>query len=506
MKIKYLIVSAALFSLLFASCNKNHYDVTHVHGVNGGGELLLPVASASFTVADMMERFELTDMVNWTESGDMSLSFSYESDGVIKGSELLKFNDMNHSWHESFVNPLPITLPYGIDTVVRFQQRVDFQSDNIRVKQAEMKSGRFEFTVASNMGNMQHVVLHSSSIKDADGNDFLLDVPVMGNTFSFDLAGLNYDSDIPNAVDFDAEILFRFTGSQDATLYYDVNLTGRDLLIREMRGYVDAYSSHNYIDTTFTIFPNHLEGLMGVEGVKVSISERNTFGIGAHLIVDTAMMYNDGMAPYSIFDPLPLTVNIPPQEQLGEVFNQLVNGRINVYGGRVYLASTFVVNPDGLSQLVSVSDESVIDTQIDVELPFSFKLDDIRYIDTLDLDLSSIGMPEMIERLTMELAFASTMPLNLRASYYTYDSESGRITDTLLANSELIAASFDGSPKTTEVALVVDENRIDNVMHSDRIIMSCKLDTEKNNVKLNAKQKIDLSLKVKAEYNIDVEF
>lgn len=151
-------------------------------------------------------------------------------------------------------------------------------------------------------------------------------------------------------------------------------------------------------------------------------------------------------------------------------------------------------------------DTSRIDTEVDVEIPFSFTVDDIAYLDTTKMDLSNLELPDMIEELTMDLTFISTLPLNLKASFYAYDSESERITDTLLDEGAVIRASLDGRPTTTDVSLVVDERRLENVMHSDRIIMAYWLDSDGNNVKLNVNQKLDMYLKVRAKYYDNVEF
>ena len=70
----------------------------------------------------------------------------------------------------------------------------------------------------------------------------------------------------------------------------------------------------------------------------------------------------------------------------------------------------------------------------------------------------------------------------------------------------MIKASFDGKPTTTEVTLVVDEDRVDNVLHSDRIIMSYEIDTENHNMHLNINQRLDLSLKGRAKYKGNVDF
>ena len=67
-------------------------------------------------------------------------------------------------------------------------------------------------------------------------------------------------------------------------------------------------------------------------------------------------------------------------------------------------------------------------------------------------------------------------------------------------------ASLSGRPMTTNVSIVVDESRIESVLHSDRIIMAYLLDSSDKYVALNTNQKVDMYLKVKAKYNDTVEF
>jgi len=203
---------------------------------------------------------------------------------------------------------------------------------------------------------------------------------------------------------------------------------------------------------------------------------------------------------------LPLTVDMPPQLEFSEVYNQRVNGSVNVAGGRAFSTSTFIVNPEGFSELVTVVDTCRIDTRVDVEIPFNFNVDDVIYLDTTNMDLASLELPDMIEELTMELTFVSTLPLNLRASFYAYDSENDRITDTLLLDVMVMRASLDGQPTTTNVSIVVDESRVESVLHSDHIIMAYRLDSDDKYVELNVNQKVDMYLKVRAKYNNTIEF
>jgi len=114
-------------------------------------------------------------------------------------------------------------------------------------------------------------------------------------------------------------------------------------------------------------------------------------------------------------------------------------------------------------------------------------------------------MPDMIEQLTLELTFNSTMPLNLGGQFFMYDSSVDQITDTLLVDNQMIAASFDGTPRTTTISVDITEDRVENVMHSDRIIMLFSLDTEARDVVINANQKLDLFARASVKYKGNVE-
>ena len=130
MKSNKLVIALSLVVLLFTACKKEHYDVSNVHGVNAEGELLLPVASKSINMMDLMERFELTDKVEWSESGELSFGFNYEDVGVISGAEILKFKDLYYQGHYATENPY-VTMPMPfVDTVHITQIRLAPKSDS----------------------------------------------------------------------------------------------------------------------------------------------------------------------------------------------------------------------------------------------------------------------------------------------------------------------------------------------------------------------------------------
>lgn len=505
MKICKTIMPVLLAVTLLASCKKSHYDVTNVHGVNAQGEVLLPIGSKTLTIMDMMERFQMDSLITCSDDGGLSLDYYYEGLGVLSGEEILRFKDLHFEEHYSMENPHVEILPY-LDTVLYFERTVEFQAEHIEVFDAMMKSGQFDFTITSNIGVLRRVTLSSPDIMDAMGNNFVMDFYPQEGHFGFNLEGLHCHTDIANSLTFNYKLYCTYMPTTDPDLYVDFKLDGSDVAFSEMTGYLEPYDSRNRLDTTFILFPNNLSGTLDVRDVMMRVSERNTFGVDARLIVDTALIACEGVAPYSVFDPMPLVVELPVQDAFSEVFSQTLSGEIAPKGGKVKTSSLFIVNTSGVDDLITVYDTSNLDVRIDISLPFSFVVNDVQYLDTVNLDLAEIELPDLIEQLTLDLAFNSTLPVDLIGQFYMYDSEHDMITDTLVGDGKLIEASFDGQPTHTSLSFDITEERIEKVMHSDRIIMRYVLDTEAHNVKLNADQRLSLFVKAKAKYNTVVEF
>ena len=505
MKTCRLLLFLCLLAMLLPSCKKDHYDVTHVQGVDAEGELLLPLFSKSFSMMNMLERFQVDSLISCSESGDLSIEYCIEDNDVLSGNRLLRFKDMEFADHYAFENPYTTQAPPDLDTMINFQKTIVFESDEISVLEAMMKMGYLSFHMESNVGDLNRVVLRSSNIRDALGHDFVLDQQIDDNQFGFDLMDLYYQTDAANTLTIDIQLYCTLHPTNEPELFVDLYIQGRDLAMRTMRGFVATHGNRNRMDTVFSLFPDNMGGMLDVKGAKMRLSERNSFPIGARLVVDTAWVSGEGLTPYSIFEPMPLCADLPPQMAFAEVLNQSLNGRINANGGNLFVSSDFIVNPEGVNEMVTLADTCGVDVKVDVEVPFDFTVDNVSYLDTVEVNLSNLELPDLIERLTLELSFTSTLPLNMMGRFYMYDSENDVITDELLPDTHLIQASFDGRPTTTSVSIDITEERIERVLNSDRIIMIYHLDTDAHDVKLNINQMLDVFMKARVKYDGVVE-
>ena len=506
MRFNKIILSLALLAALTVSCNKSHYDVNHVHGVDIEGEALLPLAKGSFTVMDMMQRFEIDSLLTFDASGNMSYAMSFEQEGAVKMGDYLKFNDLTYEEHIVFENPHLMGLIQPIDTMVQFSHTLSFESDYVSIVEALIRSGRFDFEVESNIGTVLHAVVSSSDIKDAQGNDMEVTIPYQDGSFGLSLDGMRYHADSPNTMHLDFELYFTMTETHDDELYVDFVATGSEIRFQEMTGSVACFGIRNYLDTTFSLFPDQISGVLNVNDIHIGLQERNTVNLDAQMKIDTAWITGEGMHPYSLLTSSPFLVNFPVQADFAEVLNKTMDGRINVAGGGIYTASDFIINPSGSTELVTVSEAGQIDFLIDVEIPMAFRVYEVRYMDTVEMQIDSIKAPEWVKKLTLELTFVSTIPFDMGGQFLMYDSNTHQVTEVLLDEPMMIQASYDGQAMQSTVFIEVTEEKLQHVLNSDGMILDLKLDTEGNNVVLNANQGMQFFTKAKVEYDGIVEF
>ena len=506
MKNTKLLWLTLLLGLLFGACNKNRLDFDHFQGVALEGEALLPLAHSSYSVMELMERFQIDSVITTTASGNMFYHYNYEHLNGVTGEDFMFFSNASYDQYFYFSTPFPLFFQNPIDTVVQVKQTVVLESEHVFVRQATLKSGTFGFSVFSNLGAIQRVVVRSDQIRDAEGNAFqYVYTPEAGNA-SIDLAGFQWESAEENTLDFDFEVHLSLQGLVNNDLEFHAHTVASNIALSQMTGRVEPYVSRNVIDTVFDLFPDNVMGNLIIEDIDVHLKMRNTFGMASRLVVDTTLIWGPAMAQMSVFDPMPLVIDMEYSPNFQEVYNAYLTGVICTHGGEAYSSSSFVLNPEGLTDWVTVDDTCSLSAHLDALIPFKFLIDDVHYLDTVNMMLSELDSPEWIKKLTLELTLNSTLPFRLNGGFYMYDSERDEVTDILLQNATLLEASYDGQTKTTTVVLEVTEDRLQNVLRSDQIILDLAVDTESQDVSLNVNQTLNFFVKAKVEYDGNVEF
>lgn len=115
----------------------------------------------------------------------------------------------------------------------------------------------------------------------------------------------------------------------------------------------------------------------------------------------------------------------------------------------------------------------------------------------MNLDLSGVKFPEIVEQLILTLNIDSEMPFNMMAQFYTLDAETGQISDSLLDTQAFIAGRFGDDPVASEIVLDLRRERMSHLFASNKLLMRLGLNTDNNTVILNKED--GLSVKIKAD-------
>ena len=171
----------------------------------------------------------------------------------------------------------------------------------------------------------------------------------------------------------------------------------------------------------------------------------------------------------------------------------------------VRLVGKMVFNPDGLDELISVYDTSALGVSINAQIPFKFNIPGVHYLDTIDLKLSEIETPEIIQEVLMNMAINSELPFNIQLQMLTFDSVAGCVTDSLLTNTAFIAGSFDGNPAKTTSEISVTRDRLKSLFKADKLILRFGLDTDDHDILLNLDNSLEVTLKADLIYGGEMD-
>lgn len=505
MKRLLFLLLAFCLGVAFSSCRKSHYDLNEVNGIHAAGQWNLPVVKSEMSFGDLIQRFHIDTIITFDESGNLKFQYHFEKKKALDADRLLRFKNMDFFDSLSFENPYPFPIPVPIDTVITLSQTIDLQSQNISILSGELKSGLISLFLENNIADVHDVLVECDQIKDASGHGLSFHYHPEEGVQTIDVSGWHFDSE-----DFDEMVLtytvdLTLTASSTTDYYLKTYLTVVDLAVREMRGRVNTYQVHQVFEKEFNFFPDNVIGTMCANSINLTVATRNSFGLSASLSCDTAWLWGPSVAPYSIFDTMPIQAHLPASPDYQVALCKSMKGRIATSCNNVYATTDIVINPDGSDDVVYVVDTCGIDVKVDAELPFAFNVEEFSYFDTLNVKFGQIESPEALKSLALDFAFENTIPLNIKVCTYFFDYDTMQITDTLFVN-QFLPACFDGQPTQETFSVKVDRARLQNVFQSDAILLYVDVDTDARDVVLQMQQALRLLVKTSLDYDATFQF
>ena len=505
-KFVFLGTALTLVVMLLFSCNKNRFALDHLDSAQGSGQWKLPIGTMHVTAMDVLNQLGENDLISQDEAGNLLISYSFPMENLIEGYTMLNLGTFNST--ATFYFDKPIWEKSIIDTVFFIRQAVPVDADSASIVFARIKEGTLIQTYQGNLTSMLvDTWISSPNIIMADGDTLSTDASYV------DLAGaslrIGQDKETTDTLYFNYAVhclLEEITEpSYDLTSILGIS----NLKLSELRGYIDSYVYEYSQDSSFDLGLSNLHGQMAVVDAQMRVEERNTFGnLNAQLRIDRAEFYGGNAQPSSVFSHYPYVLNLVESPTYTDITpaGETVTININTEYDRFGFDAAFNLNPDQGSSLVTITDTSSLSLKLHASIPLKFNSTGISYLDTMNLDMTSIETPEIVKQILLTIAFDSELPLNLNAQFYTLDPETEQITDSLVTSPLHIGASFTGKPVHSEAQVSVTHERMEHLFKSKNLMMRFDIDTEGQNAVLTNTSGLTIGLKADVIYGGEENF
>ena len=477
-----LIVILAIFA---SSCKKNE-----VKKVALDTQLAVSLFSDTVDFRQIINDMDSTTQ-NWLRVRNDSI-FAFYVDtikSVLKASDLLSnIQDVSFNTSTNFAMP-PFDPTNNHDTVIdvdRFMT-MPFHYDGYNIEEVLLRGGdlSFNFVVTPQIEQLKRLEIYSNHILSPEGEPLSIVIDYSkGGRPSVDLA--NYRVIPENDT---VALGARVTIHVDHGVYeggdYTCDLTGglTGVQFKTVYGTIDKPLDSIYDDKTAIDF-----GIAGLSGSAVlpiptiNLDYMNTFGFGTVGDVTKLQFVNENTGLETSLlasDVVEVTVN--PTEGnwrhtriLGftENIDALAGYTRLDFGGELMMS----LNP---GNAFSISDTSTVDIAADIEMPFSFRLTDLCYTDTIPIDLSESSqtadeVDDYIDEIEFFIDYNSKIKINvdLQALFM----KNGVILDSLFNADHILYYSQDNDIETISVR--VTGRKLKNVLRSNDMILRLGASTE----------------------------
>lgn len=337
--------------------------------------------------------------------------------------------------------------------------------------------------------------------------------------YLFDLTGVNGDT--INTFENTLRARIDSTGEKiPLTLEDSISLT---LQVTQMdpqyvKGYIGNHTFTSGLDTSNTEMLRKIQGgTINFEDITASMHITNGMGVPGHIELKQLVSRNRENNENFSSSSLPVGVNIEAGSQSGTSINP-TTANMNVPEAEDYfniLPDQYLyevggeINPDGNTPPYSnfLNLNATISGRLDLDIPLSFRAEDLTIIDTIDFDMQTEGdQNEQIKEGELVLIGNNGYPIDMIVSM-EFINPMGEVVATLSSTDEIAAANTDSEglvteAKETKIRYPMSGEKLNRINTADRVVLNARFTTqpEGQHLKLYDFYQLDINLVGDFEY------
>lgn len=531
MKIKYnALCIFTLFLIITAGCVKDLTSPEDLKIPFWQPVIAVPLASGSFSVADILDTIPEAVSIDINEEGLISLNYS-GSLYSLKPNEILVIP--NQSFDETHSIPLSDQTALIAGESINVEETISFpvvipmdnNGDEIRLDKLYFKSGTLFYYVGVSEHLSGSATLIISELRNQQDEIFQADISFTSgiNTVELDLSNYTLDlteSGSDNEISIGVSAVINASenfSTGNAELFYGSSMD--NIEFKRIEGYFGNLTLSSDRDSLELNFFENISGYINLVDPKITIEVINTFGLSAEIEFEDFESYSPSTGqtveltgegfqnPFTVNEAT--DVNVPATVFMEiNAGNSNLNALLNTTPKTIYGKINGTSNPENNTSMVNfIDEESELNINFDLDIPMWGRAE-VVFADTFDLALSDIENVEEIDSASVRFIFDNGFPIDMVAQLYFLDSL-GQVIDSLFTNSNgrLLESGLINSddeviaPVKTLFDVPLTNERLEIFTSVNRIILKSSVSTngvdEDEDVKFFDHYRLDFKLAVK---------
>lgn len=494
-RIAITTVLVIIMALTTVSCNKK------VKKIVVDNQFAISIFNDTIPLREILNDMDSTTN-SWLRVRNDSV-FVYYADSVnlvLSARDLLShIDDVNFTTSTTFTMP-ELVADHNHDTVITVDKfaTIPFHYDDFVIEEVEMRSGllSFAFDVNPMIESLKGLEIFSNQLLTADGNPLVLIIDTGRPSVEVNLANFRV---IPqnDTVAFGARINLHIENGTYLGGTYNSSLAGSltNVGFKTVYAIVNRTLDSVYADQTAIDYGvNGLSGSAFLPIPKVNITYRNTFGLAARADVSLLQFVNGATGLVTdLLETDHLNIDILPTN--GEYRHFTVEGftdQIDALAGYTRLDFDGRMTMAMPGEHISISDTSSVDIIADIEMPMSFKITDLRYLDTIDVDFGrDVSIDDYFDEIKFFIDYNNQIPLQVM------------MQGVFLQNEMAVDSLFDAGgsilyDESSTLSCVITGRKLQNMMKANKMALRLGVNTEfqTDPVMIRESQTLALRLKI----------
>lgn len=476
-KITTTTILVILMAMTTVSCKKKE-----VKKIAVDNQFAIAIFNDTVSIKELLNDLDSTTN-SWLRIRNDSI-FAYYADsvnGVLRASDLLDagIEDIDFTTSTAFTMP-EFDPTNNHDTIIEVEKfmTVPFNFEGFSIDSVLLRKGMltFGFEVQPAIEQLRRIEIFSNQLISPDGEPLVIAVDYNKPEHNINLADFRV---IPEAdtVAFGA----RVTIHVDSGVYpggdYECATTGglTDVGFKTVYALVTKELDSIFNDNAAIDYGiNGLSGSAFLPVPRIHVTYRNTFGMYADGDITKLEFMNTRTG--LVTDLLAAdTVDVDIEPTNGAYRHFTMTGftdQIDALAGYTRLDFNGKVTMAMPGEHISISDTSSIDVIADIEMPFSFRISDLRYTDTIDINLGEdINVENYFDEIDFFIDYFNRVPLEVQMQGLFM--RRGCIIDSLFDDGGTILYNQHGEP----LKCVITDRKLKNVMRADQMLLRFGVNT-----------------------------